>query len=87
MDLAILNYSQILGTTPELVPASPNFCTTSVGGFLATMYDVMCNRPHTWWIFSGIGFRTWNPLDPKPGLYHWDTAARVIVIEVKLNHA
>ncbi|GBL87193.1 hypothetical protein AVEN_270481-1 [Araneus ventricosus] len=29
-----------------------------------------CNAPHTWWIFSEIGFRTWNLPDPKPRPYH-----------------
>ncbi|GBM80018.1 hypothetical protein AVEN_203781-1 [Araneus ventricosus] len=32
----------------------------SMGERLATTYDLMCNRPHTRRIFSGIGFRTWN---------------------------
>ncbi|GBO27504.1 hypothetical protein AVEN_23949-1 [Araneus ventricosus] len=30
------------------------------------MYVLTCNRPHTGRIFSGIGFRTWNPKAPKP---------------------
>ncbi|GBN02608.1 hypothetical protein AVEN_249964-1 [Araneus ventricosus] len=29
-------------------------CTTPTGGRLATTYDLMCNRPHTQRIFSGI---------------------------------
>ncbi|GBN87662.1 hypothetical protein AVEN_106019-1 [Araneus ventricosus] len=32
-----------------------------------SMYVLTCNRPHTGRIFSGIGFRTWNPKAPKPG--------------------
>ncbi|GBM22947.1 hypothetical protein AVEN_172300-1 [Araneus ventricosus] len=52
-------------TTPELVPPSPNFHATPTGGRLTTTYDLACNRPHTRRIFSGIGFRTWNPPGPK----------------------
>ncbi|GBM24737.1 hypothetical protein AVEN_141811-1 [Araneus ventricosus] len=26
--------------------------------------------PHTWRIFSGIGFRAWSPPTPKPISYH-----------------
>ncbi|GBO34291.1 hypothetical protein AVEN_32896-1 [Araneus ventricosus] len=44
---------------------SPNFHTTPTEGCLATTYDLVCNRPHTRQIFSGIGFRTWNPPAPK----------------------
>ncbi|GBN92812.1 hypothetical protein AVEN_62282-1 [Araneus ventricosus] len=32
-------------TTPELALPSSNFHTTPVGGRLASMYDLMCNRP------------------------------------------
>ncbi|GBM97638.1 hypothetical protein AVEN_101954-1 [Araneus ventricosus] len=32
---------------------------------LAPMYDLACNRPNARRIFSGIGFRTWNPPAPK----------------------
>ncbi|GBN96841.1 hypothetical protein AVEN_64763-1 [Araneus ventricosus] len=49
---------------------SPNFHATPTGEHLATMDDLTCNRPHTRWIFSGIGFRTWSPLAPKPRPYH-----------------
>ncbi|GBN26164.1 hypothetical protein AVEN_33958-1 [Araneus ventricosus] len=34
------------------------------------MCDLACSRPHTRRIFSGIGFRTWNPPAPKPRPYH-----------------
>ncbi|GBM80446.1 hypothetical protein AVEN_83033-1 [Araneus ventricosus] len=40
----------------------PNFLTSPAGACLSTAYDLACNRPHTWRIFSGIGFRIWNPL-------------------------
>ncbi|GBN27063.1 hypothetical protein AVEN_253971-1 [Araneus ventricosus] len=53
-------------TTPELAPPSPNFHATPTGGRLTTTYDLTCNRPHTRRIFSGIGFRAWNPPAPKP---------------------
>ncbi|GBM76900.1 hypothetical protein AVEN_153129-1 [Araneus ventricosus] len=49
-------------TTPELAPPSPNFRATPAGGRLATTYDLACNRPHTRRIFSGIGFRTCDPI-------------------------
>ncbi|GBN35302.1 hypothetical protein AVEN_99983-1, partial [Araneus ventricosus] len=45
-------------TTLELATPSPNFRATPTGGRLATTYDLACNRPHTWRIFSGTGFRT-----------------------------
>ncbi|GBM78898.1 hypothetical protein AVEN_12522-1 [Araneus ventricosus] len=44
---------------------SPNFHTTPAGGYLTLMYDLKWNRPNTRRIFSGIGFRTWNPPHPK----------------------
>ncbi|GBO06676.1 hypothetical protein AVEN_79355-1 [Araneus ventricosus] len=46
--------------------SSPSFHATLTGGRLASTYDLACNRPHTRRIFSGIGFRTWNPPAPKP---------------------
>ncbi|GBM13261.1 hypothetical protein AVEN_164340-1 [Araneus ventricosus] len=49
---------------------STNFHATPIGGRLATKDDLTCNGPHTRQIFSGIGFRTWNPLAPKPRPYH-----------------
>ncbi|GBN55151.1 hypothetical protein AVEN_213934-1 [Araneus ventricosus] len=49
---------------------SPNFHATPTGGRSATTYDLTCNRPHTRRTFSGIGFRTWNPLTPRPRPYH-----------------
>ncbi|GBM34462.1 hypothetical protein AVEN_106705-1 [Araneus ventricosus] len=63
-DFVILNPGQMTRTTP-----SPNFHATPTGGRLATTYDLACNRPHTRRIFSGIGFRTWNPPAPKPRRY------------------
>ncbi|GBL77100.1 hypothetical protein AVEN_12742-1 [Araneus ventricosus] len=49
---------------------STNFRTSPARGHLATTYDLMCNRIHTTRIFSGIGFRTWNPPAPKSRPYH-----------------
>ncbi|GBN61250.1 hypothetical protein AVEN_128969-1 [Araneus ventricosus] len=69
-DLVILNHGQMTRTTPELAPTFPNFHATPTGGRMATTYDLTCNRPHTRRIFSGIGFRTWNPPTPKPRPYH-----------------
>ncbi|GBL89504.1 hypothetical protein AVEN_105750-1, partial [Araneus ventricosus] len=57
-------------TTPELPPPSPNFHATPTARRLPTTYDLACNRPHTRRIFSGIGFRTWNPPALKPRPYH-----------------
>ncbi|GBN09291.1 hypothetical protein AVEN_37534-1 [Araneus ventricosus] len=59
-------------TTPELAHLSPSFHATPTGGRLATTYDLACNRPHARRIFSGIGFRTWNPPAPKPRLCQGD---------------
>ncbi|GBM95803.1 hypothetical protein AVEN_165503-1 [Araneus ventricosus] len=62
-------------TTPEL--ASPLQTSTShkrEDVWLST-YDLTCNRPHTRRIFSGIGFRTWNPPVPRPRPYHYATEA------------
>ncbi|GBM53032.1 hypothetical protein AVEN_22408-1 [Araneus ventricosus] len=61
---------QMTKTAPGLVPPSPSFHATLAGGRLATAYDLACNRPHTRWIVSGIGFRTWNSQAPKPRPYH-----------------
>ncbi|GBL96774.1 hypothetical protein AVEN_118919-1 [Araneus ventricosus] len=49
---------------------SPNVHVTPTGGRLVTKYDLACKRLHTRRIFSGIGFRTWNPPAPKPRPYH-----------------
>ncbi|GBM19938.1 hypothetical protein AVEN_164886-1 [Araneus ventricosus] len=46
------------------------FYATPTGGRLATTYDLTCHRPNTRRIFSGIGFRAWNPPAPKPRPYH-----------------
>ncbi|GBN74556.1 hypothetical protein AVEN_217522-1 [Araneus ventricosus] len=46
-------------TTYEVAP--PLQATTPAGGRLATTDDFACNKPHTQWIFSGIGFRTGSP--------------------------
>ncbi|GBM90353.1 hypothetical protein AVEN_176461-1 [Araneus ventricosus] len=51
-------------STSELKTPSPNIRTTPAGVCLTPTHDLTCNRPHTWRIIS-IGFRTWNPLDPK----------------------
>ncbi|GBL98069.1 hypothetical protein AVEN_84575-1 [Araneus ventricosus] len=45
------------------------FYATPTGGRLATTYDLVCSRLHTRRIFSGIGFRAWNPPAPKPRPY------------------
>ncbi|GBM53948.1 hypothetical protein AVEN_79920-1 [Araneus ventricosus] len=52
------------------------FYATPTEGRLATMYDLTCNRPHTRRIFSGIGFRTWNPPAPRPRPYHYFCASK-----------
>ncbi|GBO17154.1 hypothetical protein AVEN_197678-1 [Araneus ventricosus] len=44
---------------------SPNFRASPTAGRLAITYDLACNRPHTRRIFSGIGFRTYDPLVPR----------------------
>ncbi|GBO02334.1 hypothetical protein AVEN_211611-1 [Araneus ventricosus] len=62
-------------TTPELAPSSPIFPITSARGRLAPTYDLTCNRPNTRRIFSGIGFRTWNPPVSKQAPYQLATAA------------
>ncbi|GBM59442.1 hypothetical protein AVEN_117644-1 [Araneus ventricosus] len=45
------------------------FDATRTGERLATTYD-LCNRPQTRRIFSGIGFRAWNPPAPNPRPCH-----------------
>ncbi|GBL99023.1 hypothetical protein AVEN_57031-1 [Araneus ventricosus] len=57
-------------TTPALATTSPNFRATPTGEHLATTYDLSCNRPHTRRIFSGIGFRTYDPPVPTLPLGH-----------------
>ncbi|GBN54183.1 hypothetical protein AVEN_97301-1 [Araneus ventricosus] len=44
---------------------SPSFRATPAGGRLDIAYYLAYGGPHTWRIFSGIGFRTWNPPAPK----------------------
>ncbi|GBM93850.1 hypothetical protein AVEN_201751-1 [Araneus ventricosus] len=69
-NFVILNRDQMTRKTPKLAlplqPSTPN----QAGGSLTTRYDLTCNRPHTRWIFRGIGFRTSNPPAPKPTPYH-----------------
>ncbi|GBN57176.1 hypothetical protein AVEN_158016-1 [Araneus ventricosus] len=69
-DLVILNRGQMTETTPELAPRSPSFHATPTLGHLATTGGLACNRPHKRQIFSGIGFRAWNPPASKPRPYH-----------------
>ncbi|GBM78685.1 hypothetical protein AVEN_244358-1 [Araneus ventricosus] len=57
MDLKILYRSHMMKPTPELASPSPNFVTTLLEGRLDAMYDLTCNRSHSRWNFSGIGFR------------------------------
>ncbi|GBM83398.1 hypothetical protein AVEN_242132-1 [Araneus ventricosus] len=49
---------------------SPNFRATPMGGHLATMYDLACNKPHRRWIFSEIGFQICNPPVLRSRPYH-----------------
>ncbi|GBO15179.1 hypothetical protein AVEN_19488-1 [Araneus ventricosus] len=42
----------------SLATTYATFHATPAGGRLATTYDLACNKPHTWRILSGIGFRT-----------------------------
>ncbi|GBM48660.1 hypothetical protein AVEN_150224-1 [Araneus ventricosus] len=53
----------------QLATPSPNFHATPTGARLATTYYLACIMPHTRRIFSGNGFRTWNPPAPKPTPY------------------
>ncbi|GBL56692.1 hypothetical protein AVEN_229565-1 [Araneus ventricosus] len=50
-----------MGKTTTGLGPPPNFRTPPAGGHLTPTYDLTCNRPNTKRIFSGIGFRTWNP--------------------------
>ncbi|GBN46333.1 hypothetical protein AVEN_105993-1 [Araneus ventricosus] len=70
--------------TPNLAPplqtSAPHVCYIAVSRrrtFDLLTYDSTCNRPKTRRVFSGIGFRTWNPPAPllKPTPFHWATAA------------
>ncbi|GBM00493.1 hypothetical protein AVEN_111724-1 [Araneus ventricosus] len=49
--------------------------TTPMGGRSITTYDLTCRRPHIRRIFSGLGFRTWNPPVPKPSPHHLASVA------------
>ncbi|GBO05616.1 hypothetical protein AVEN_141594-1 [Araneus ventricosus] len=49
---------------------SLNVRATPVVGRLATMYDLTFNNPHKRKIFSGIGYRIWNPPAQKSKPYH-----------------
>ncbi|GBL77463.1 hypothetical protein AVEN_41851-1 [Araneus ventricosus] len=62
-------------TTPELAPPFQASTPHQREDVLDTTYDLACSRPHTRRIFSGIGFRTWNPPAPKPRPYLYATAA------------
>ncbi|GBM14676.1 hypothetical protein AVEN_97186-1 [Araneus ventricosus] len=54
-----------------------HYRTTAPWGRLATTSDSKSKWPHTRRIFSEIGFRTLNPLTPKPRPYYYATAASV----------
>ncbi|GBO41512.1 hypothetical protein AVEN_199498-1 [Araneus ventricosus] len=46
----------MMKTTPDMVPYSPNFCTTPASEHLTTpTYDLACSRPNTRQIFR-VGF-------------------------------
>ncbi|GBN74430.1 hypothetical protein AVEN_15230-1 [Araneus ventricosus] len=52
-------------TTPELAAPSPNFLTGLVARRLAPDVRFGVQQAHARWIFSGIGFRNWNPQAPR----------------------
>ncbi|GBO29218.1 hypothetical protein AVEN_121902-1 [Araneus ventricosus] len=68
MDLEALNKGQMTRTTPELAAPSPNFLTGLVARRLAPDVRFGVQQAHARWIFSGIGFRNWNPQDPEVGI-------------------
>ncbi|GBN12333.1 hypothetical protein AVEN_241526-1 [Araneus ventricosus] len=45
-------------TTPELAPPLQTSAPLRREDIWSLPYDLACNRPHTRWIFKGIGFRT-----------------------------
>ncbi|GBM36268.1 hypothetical protein AVEN_160958-1, partial [Araneus ventricosus] len=59
----IMNSGQMTRTTPELVHPLYISAPHQREDVQPPTYDLACNWPM---IFSGIGFRTWNPLAPKP---------------------
>ncbi|GBM78155.1 hypothetical protein AVEN_2437-1 [Araneus ventricosus] len=58
-ELVILNHGQM--TIPQLAPHFQTSTPHQREDVWPSTYDLACNRPHTWRIFSGIWFRTWNP--------------------------
>ncbi|GBL93558.1 hypothetical protein AVEN_59740-1 [Araneus ventricosus] len=61
-----------MSTTPKLAHTLQTSAPHHWEDVWAPTYDLTCNRPTNplWnqsngWIFSGIGFRTWNPLAPE----------------------
>ncbi|GBN55386.1 hypothetical protein AVEN_45462-1 [Araneus ventricosus] len=59
----MLNRNQMTRTTPEPATHSPSFRTTPAVDIWPPTYDLACNM--STYVFSGIGFRTWNPPAPK----------------------
>ncbi|GBN83635.1 hypothetical protein AVEN_114234-1 [Araneus ventricosus] len=57
-------------TTSELSPPLQTSAQHQREGVCLPTYHLTCNRSNTRRIFSGIGFRTWNPSAPKRRPYH-----------------
>ncbi|GBN25876.1 hypothetical protein AVEN_139825-1 [Araneus ventricosus] len=64
-------YVLLPGLTPDWVGQGAEWvsCNTPAGGRLTITYDLTCNWPHARWIFSVIGFRSWNLPAPSPRPY------------------
>ncbi|GBL74701.1 hypothetical protein AVEN_243583-1 [Araneus ventricosus] len=69
-DLAIVNCGPITRTMPEAASPLQDCAPQQREDVCPPTCDLACNRPNTRRIFSGVGFRTWNPPDPMPAPYH-----------------
>ncbi|GBL83045.1 hypothetical protein AVEN_165278-1 [Araneus ventricosus] len=81
MNLVILNLGQMTRTTPELAPLVQTSAPHQREDVCLPTYDLTCNRPNTRRIFSGIGFRIWNPAASRPTPYHETIAASLNLSE------
>ncbi|GBN93870.1 hypothetical protein AVEN_240862-1 [Araneus ventricosus] len=66
---------QMTRTTPDLAPSRQTSTPHQRKDVRHPTYDLTCNRSNTRRIFSGIGFRTWNPPASKLRPYYQAIAA------------
>ncbi|GBL92048.1 hypothetical protein AVEN_102598-1 [Araneus ventricosus] len=80
MGHVILSHGEMTRETPEPLTLQVSVPHQLEDVRPPTCYLTHATGPHLRWIFSGIGFRTWNPPGPRPRPYQQSTTARFVVV-------